>query len=375
MRAWPWLLRLIVLLTAPWVIPYAYTFTSGPFTGEPFNPYDTASGRWFRANFHGHTRSWGSLTNGTLPIDEVIRRYHALGYHVPTITNYMSLTKESAVLAYEHGLNLPRTHRLALGATSVFWFDQLWPSLNGKQFIIDGVHDRAFLVAIPHPMLDRRSYQMSDFEVLDNYELLEAANRLRLNTDTWDKMLTYGHRAWGIGNDDSHDLTNPDDWGVAWTMVRAESEDDIDVLAALAAGHTYTVRVDAPHSEQWLHFAHQTLRGEVVHASFEETAEKIRCVGNAGEERASVENASAISCTMQPNDGFMRIEGFRNGTTLLLNPVTRAYSPARHEIDWAHTADSWLGALVAWLLGEIILRKLIQSHAGARKTAAPRASS
>ncbi len=235
----PMLLKRALLLVGALVaLPYCfgpiYQFPEPrPFSGPVWhNPYASVAGTWQRANFHAHGRAWGGLTNGQQSSAEIVRRYRALGYSVPGVSNYHQIAALDGVDTlplYEHGYNIAKRHQLAIGARSVAWYDLLlWQSLSHQQFIIDRVHSSAELVALSHPPT-RDAYADGGLHYLTGYELIEVANGLHTAEAPWDAALSSGRAVWALGNDDTHDLNDPQRTGAAWTMIDAATPAGPDI--------------------------------------------------------------------------------------------------------------------------------------------------
>ena len=111
-----------------------------PFSGSDiFNPYrnvDTIT-TWKRANFHTHTRIESPLNECEYSPEATVEAYDKLGYDIVTITNHNYRTPhprhEEYALAYEHGYNLLKYHKLVFGAERVMLFDHLLPILPSQR--------------------------------------------------------------------------------------------------------------------------------------------------------------------------------------------------------------------------------------------------
>lgn len=232
------------------LLPYAwgpvYHFPpAAPFTGSQlWNPYASRAGSWQRANLHAHGQAWGGLTNGEQPDADVATRYRSLGYSVAGVSNYMSIAADhgiDTIPLYEHGVNLSKSHQLAVGAHSVDWFDfPLWQTRSNQQYVINRVHAKADLVALNHPS-SRNAYDLTAMRSLTGYNLVEVANGPFTAEDVWDAALSSGHPVWAVANDDTHDLNDARRVGVGWNQIDAPSNATKDIVAALAAGRFYAV--------------------------------------------------------------------------------------------------------------------------------------
>src|SRR5262245_24643036 len=239
------LLILALVAALPYVRGPLYRFpASTAFTGSHFiNPYANMQETWQRANLHAHGTAWGGLTNGRQSDEEIVRAYRSFGYSVAGVSDYQHIAAFDGVPTlplYEHGYNLGKLHQLAIGARKVAWFDfPLWQSLSHRQFIIDRVAGGADLVAIAHPSRD--AYTLDDLRFLTGYQLIEVVNGPFTFEEAWDSALSAGRPVWALGNDDTHDLTDPRRTAMAWTMVNAPSPALHAVVEALRDGRAYAV--------------------------------------------------------------------------------------------------------------------------------------
>lgn len=96
-----------------------------PFSGEKiFNPYQQVKGRVVKANFHAHAKAWGGLTNGHNSAEELMGSYHDKGYAFAGVSNYFATNPlNEGLKVYEHGINLMKSHKLAINPSSVVYFD------------------------------------------------------------------------------------------------------------------------------------------------------------------------------------------------------------------------------------------------------------
>ena len=240
----------IVLLPYAWGPIYRFP-APAPFSGDQvFNPYRTLTGTWQKANLHAHGRAWLGLTSGEQADAEVLRRYQSLGYAVAGVSNYQHISAFDGVETipiYEHGFNIGKNHQLAIGASTVDWFDfPLWQTLSNRQYVIDRVGRTAALVSLNHPN-SRGAYEADTVQSLTGYDLVEVVNGPFLAEDVWDAALSAGRVAWGTANDDTHDVNDPRRMGVAWNMIDAASASEDAIVEALRSGRFYSVvRTGAP---------------------------------------------------------------------------------------------------------------------------------
>ncbi|HYW50227.1 MAG TPA: hypothetical protein VE861_06460, partial [Gemmatimonadaceae bacterium] len=239
-----------VLLLPYTVVPVYEVPDTAPFTGSALlNPYATLGPSWQRANFHAHTRAWAGLTSGRGTPESVHAAYAAAGYDVIGISNYHQIdsarTDTLFLPVYEHGFSIAKSHQLLIGAREVTGLDfPLWQTTSAKQYLLGRMRDSTVLTAIAHPYL-RNGYEPRELARLGGYDLLEVRSHWNDASAWWDSVLTHGNPIWAIGNDDSHDVTNPTDLGVVWTMANAPDARPASIMSALRAGAMYVVAGDS----------------------------------------------------------------------------------------------------------------------------------
>ena len=332
--------RLLAIVIVCLVLPYAlspiYRFpVSRPFTGAYlWNPYEGARGRWLRANLHAHGRAWGGVTNGQQSDAEVIAAYRAAGYDIAGISDYQSIATTDTmptVPLYEHGFNLGKHHQLAIGAQSVDWIDfPLWQGVHQKQYVINRLKQSSALVMLNHPA-KLHSYTEEDLARLAGYDLIEVANGQVMAEERWDAALSSGHAVWGVGADDTHDVTDPDRTAVAWIMINADSTSRADLVNALRAGRSYTVSrtANTPTAGRLALASAVVKDGTLTLICLGEPA-TFSFVGQNGAIRGTVANAMSASYTFTPADTYIRTAVRGTQTVLFLNPVLRSdgFGPA-----------------------------------------------
>lgn len=317
------------------------------FAGTNFlNPYESLSDPWQRANLHAHGRAWSGLTNGRQPDAEIVRAYESFGYSVAGVSNYQRIAAFDGVRTmplYEHGYNLGKRHQLAIGARRVTWFDfPLFQTLSHQQFVIDRVAETADLVALAHPS-SRDAYTPADLRQLTGYHLMEIVNGPFLFEESWDAALSAGRPVWALGNDDTHDLTDPRRTAVAWTMINAPSASPGDIVHALRAGHAYAVlRTNEIAS------AVETVLGkvEVANGMIEVTCEgepsTFVFIGQNGAIRKTVKNVTAASYAFAHDDTYIRTVIRSPRTAMFLNPVLRHDGERAPLVARVNTGGTWL---------------------------------
>jgi 1-acyl-sn-glycerol-3-phosphate acyltransferase len=307
-----------------------------PFQGRQwYNPYadlGTGDRRWYRANLHAHSTAWGRMTAGRNAPADVVARYRALGTEIIGVSNYHAATerREAGTFpVYEHGWNVRKAHRLALGATAVDWFDYpLGATRHQQQHLIDRVHASAALVALAHPAL-RNGYSPDDLRRLANYELLEVLNHFLPPADSaWDAALSGGRPVWLLAGDDSHDIAGTGETGTNYTQVLATGRTDGDVIDALRAGRTVGVR--ALRHQGTLELVQLGMRGDTLQFTVRGHLHAVRVIGQGGALRAHwmrMGDPSDTVMTLQAiaaaRDGYLRVVAEGPAQWLYTNPVVR----------------------------------------------------
>jgi hypothetical protein len=382
-----WTLAGVVLLVA---IPYGwgpiYRFPApSAFAGAHFlNPYADIRGSWQRANLHAHGRAWSGITNGQQPDEEVVQRYHQLGYSVAGISDYeriASLHGVPSIPLYEHGYNIGKHHQLAVGARHVEWFDfLLLQSLSHEQYIIDRVARSADLVAIAHPSL-RDAYSRDDMRQLTGYQLMEVVNGPDEQDGIWDAALSSGRVVWALADDDTHDVNDARRTAVAWNMIDAPTPSTTDVVAALRAGRTYAVA--GKHSDP------ETRDTQVTNVDVNGGRLVVTCagepatfvfIGQNGNVRGTVKNALRAGYTFDSQDTYIRTVIHSPKATMYLNPVLRydgAHIPAPTSVveagaTWLLRGTSLLAAVAALFALRTRRRQPAPVHEASRAVAEPK---
>ena len=359
-------LALVMVVAIPYVRGPLYDFPAETaFSGRALlNPYASLTHRWQRANLHAHGRAWSGLTNGRQSDDEIVRAYESFGYSVAGVSNYQRIAAFAGVRTmpiYEHGYNLGKRHQLAIGARTVTWFDfPLWQTLSNQQFVIERVSATADLVGLAHPS-SRDAYTPDSLRQLTGYHLIEVVNGPFLFEESWDAALSAGRAVWALGNDDTHDLTDPRRTAMAWTMIDAPSASASDIVDALRAGRAYAVS-----RTNEIASAVETVLGSVT---VENGTLAITCagepstfifIGQNGVVRKTVRRAMRATYAFSHDDTYIRTVIRSPRTAMFLNPVLRYAGGERAPlVARVDVAGTWLlrgGLLVAGALLLLLYR-------------------
>ncbi len=324
---------IVFVISLQYAVCPIYDFPeSKPFAGNFwFNPYQNTNGndgnnRWFKANFHAHSKAWSGLTNGKQTREELDSCYRALGYDIIGISNYHDISplhsKDSSyVPVYEHGYNVRKSHRLAIGAREVTWIDfPLGQTLHHKQYILNRLKSSAEVVAIAHPRFVN-GHAAENFCLLTGYDCIEVLNHFRTSDEHWDSALSNGHAKWVLADDDTHDIREHGETGAFWTMIHASSRCNTNIYEALRNGSNYGVRGRGGINDNPL--KNVTVRGDTLRVELEHEAQRVDFIGNRGTLRDSAVNTRTALYILKPEDTYIRAVVHNAVTTLYLNPVVR----------------------------------------------------
>ena len=358
---WKTAVKIFCILTVVGISPYYLTpifkFDKGvPFSGDQFyNPYKYLDTLWMRANFHAHSRAWGGLAHGNVPVSDMIREYLDLNYHVPGISNYNFIeprveSVDYYIPEYEHGFNVGYVHQLVLntGRSTVFDFPLIqW--LSHKQTVINWLKTADNLIVLAHPDF-KNSYSLNDLEFLGGYDLMEIVSVRAVSLKHWDRALSTGHAIWGIANDDAHDTTDFD-LGVCWNLVNVPYESSESCIESLGNGRTVAVK-------GWLAQDMNQLRELNIHNNvfeikLDQRADSILLFSDDGILVASATNTEILSYSIQPHNTYLRAEVFETEpwnewTRMYLNPVIRI-SGMQWPANIQKTKVNWILSVLYWL--------------------------
>lgn len=316
-----------------------------PFSGSAlYNPYEGLDSlNWRRSNFQVQSRAWGGMTDGRKNSNEAIDSvYRALNYEVIATSDYMKINrygeeKETFIPVYEHGYGIHKWHQVVIGAHKVNWVDfPFGQSLSHKQYILDVLRENSELVYIAHPRFGG-GYKPEDMTWLTGYTGLEVLNYFRNSIDYWDSALSAGRYVGLMGNDDSHDISNPMEVGHRMTYIHSASLHGDSIIAALKERKAYGADIFRTREETMqekiakiptiARFRYMRLSGDTIKVAVDKTAETFRFIGQGGVEKGRVEGRSEAWYIFKPEDTYIRTEvHFADKNVLHLNPVVR-YDP------------------------------------------------
>lgn len=327
-----------------------------PFVGEElYNPYAGLEGLWLKCNVHAHAYTHLGLTNGKQPGNEILEHYRSLGYDISAISDYHSINKHQNTSApsfipfYEHGYNANKTHQL-VSSMHVSPFDLAF-NLNrsNKQYVIDRLKWHAPLVILAHPAL-QKSYSENELRYLAGYDAMEVLNHYRQSIRHWNAALSAGKPVWIFANDDSHNIDNPNETGVNWTMINIDVLNHKNFIDAVKHGQTYGVNGRQGMNDNELEYVR--VRDMSIEYAFANPADSIRLVGQDGLIRARYYNSHTALYSFTHADTYIRAEIFNPRSSMYLNPVIR--------YDGNAIPSNVLTARVQWNR-TIVMRALITS--------------
>ncbi|MDP3234294.1 MAG: hypothetical protein Q8S33_21175 [Myxococcales bacterium] len=353
MRRTASLLGVIVLvLIAPLAAVPSYDFPGKrPFEGDSWaNPYEGWQGPFLKVNLHAHSRAWGGLTAGQTSPDELAHAYAERGFAALAVSNYHQVTRVDAaplpmIRAYEHGLNLSKSHRLVLGTDDAIGVDFPISTRSSRQWVLDVLGHSGGLVGLTHPSL-RQGHSCQDVEALTGFQLLEVHNPYARSLAEWDCALSAGRLAWAVGNDDAHSARE-ESIGIAWNMVGAEAATEGALLGAIGSGRSYVVRGERGRMDV-----------QVVSLEVDEVgamtlsldgAARVEWLVDSGAVQHVEESVSVSRFVPSPGVHYVRAVVRTPITELVLNPIVRSgrWSRPVATIDWVTTFGFWAGWLAA----------------------------
>ena len=373
---------LAVYLMAP-----RYQFKVGqPFHGEYlYNPYQNMDpDQWKQYNFHCHSRKYLGITNGRMSKENDIDSiYQALGYDHYGISDYMRINSHGSdrsdyIPAYEHGYGFFRkTHQLCIGAQEVCMMDfPFVQSLDMKQHMLNVLQQHTRF-AVPAHASFTKGYKVDEMRYLSDYRLLEVGNPYGTAFEHWDAALSTGHRVYGIGDDDTHDVLNANETGRFFTMINTRDMSADSVYDALDRGCAYTVEFH-PHHDEAFETKAEKMHDELYHLTrceligdslvIETSAPYIQSADFIGQDGKVLKHEDIVwkaNYTIQPTDTYVRVKLMvHNMTYFYLNPITRHVTPtpidqSTAEINWTLTVMCYAVYLIVIV---VCIRRIIRKR-------------
>lgn len=354
------LLRWILLLSVTLLYYFAvqsevYTFPAPqPFSGDKFfNPYAQLPGQqspsWVKANFHAHSKAYGGTTNGEQSTEAVIEAYRKMGYKVAAVSDYFkphpSGKKDSLLIisAYEHGLNIFKTHRNVIGTEEPVLFDiPLNLIRSNKQYVLKLLREKAQVLAVNHPKF-MDGHTVEDVKYLSGYDNLEVLNHFRNSSVYWDSALSAGRPVMLISNDDTHNINNPDETGTNLTLLNVASLTPGGVYTALQSGAAIGVVTRGAAVRDL--FRSLSTENNTLHLQLSAPADSILLIGQWGKIQAKEVNTASFNYSIRKDDSYLRAVVYHEGREYYFNPVIR-YSGSASPVNTA--AYSLNGVMTAF---------------------------
>ncbi len=355
---------ILLLIILQYITCPVYDFKHGKeFSGDKiYNPYkDIKSKDWRKANFQIQSRAWGGITSGSQNSNEMIfRTYKSLGYDIIATSDYQKINryKENEpfyIPVYEHGYGIHKNHHVLVGAKSVLWRDYpIFQTLSNKQHILNLLRKDNELVYIAHPLL-RNGYDVSDMKYLTNYDGIEVLNNYRFSIDHWDTALSNGNYVTILGDDDAHDIFNPDEIGHHCTFINSPTTNKNDIIAALKQGRSFGARIYRPLGESFEDKIKRisvlpviksvNLNNDTIFVSIDSVAKEIRFVGQNATVKKVIKNSNSATYKFKADDTYIRIEiEFPDHSAYYLNPVCRysGEAPSHIPVPSVNIYKTWL---------------------------------
>lgn len=246
------------------------------FAGKAFyNPYQHVADRILNANFHAHTSAYGGATNGDNSLEEMKEFYDRRGIDVAGISNYFRATPGEQPEVYEHGINLSKTHKLAINPGGELYFDYpVYQNTSQKQDIISRLREKAAIVVVAHPNM-RNGHTMEDMTRLVEYHFTEIRSYYAHAEKYWDAALQSGKLSWLMVNDDSHGIKKQLP-GRFYNVVFTTSKDSL--LPAMLAGRHYGIAQKQDTTD--LNLRYLTLQNDTLHFDLGENALVTRLIAD-----------------------------------------------------------------------------------------------
>ena len=375
------LFSLLICFTVWSIIP-VYKFPEAvSFTGDKFyNPYkDYDNTHHYRANFHGHSRLGGGLTNGRANSEEdVFKAYRDLEYGFATVSNYHHITSKPPyydfpyVPAQEYGINIFKTHLLLIGTKRKEYFDQpLWQGADTIQYRINRVKPYNEIVTLAHPAFVN-GIEVDYMAQITGYDLMEVVNTFANSVSHWDKALSSGRPAFLLASDDTHNVFRNTDIGRNITMIPLNPATEADKLYdTLKSGAAYAVTVphiiailDRSEKLKVLNTHPQLLSMQVadntLNIKLNRMVDKIVFSADNGQVMAEYDNVSESSYNIADNNSYVRATVyFDNGSTAYFNPVIRTNNGGGLKPDMPQVLVNYPLSIIKWIFTAVVFLSIL----------------
>ncbi len=321
------ILLLIILFLYSGTTVYDFPKTTSFAGDQIFNPYENLPALKFKANFHAHSYSWSGITHGANTEKELYDAYTNRGYDITCISNYHKISAyhkkltDLYVPAYEHGFNIHKAHYLAINAKKVsFWDFPLWQNFSHQQTIIDVLRQNAEIVALAHPKFGGgRSFE--GMQTLVGYHLTEVLNHYRNSEEYWDKALSAGKLSWITGNDDIHDLKDPEIFKI-WNIIYSDVAQRDTLMSNIKRGKNYAVEsFEGLSDNSFISCIKQDDSSFLF--TFENVVDTLVFIGQNGIVRQKIIAKNKANYSFRPDDTYIRVVAKNKNSNMYLNPLVK----------------------------------------------------
>lgn len=337
------IITIFLIITIEYILCPVYRFNKPtPFSGNYiYNPYQNIDFQyWKKANFQVQSYAWLGITAGSGNSNEAIyETFQNQWYDIIATSDYQKINwfrvgKPGYVAVYEHGYGIQKTHQVLIGARNVLWTDYpIFQTLHNKQHILNLLRNGSDLTYLAHPRF-RHGYKPEDLIYLSNYTGIEVLNNYRTSPAHWDSALSAGNYVTLLGDDDTHDISNPDEVGHHCTFINSAGTDQEEIVKALKEGRSYGAKINRPNGESFEAKRERTrtlpriktihVRKDTLLVKTDSVAKEIRFIGQGGKILASGVNSDSAIYSIKTSDTYIRTEiEYSNGITYYLNPVCR----------------------------------------------------
>lgn len=359
------IILILLIATIHHISSPVYKFHEGnAFSGNKiYNPYSGMDNKqWKKANFQVQSYAWKGITSGRGNTNEkIFSVYKSLGYDIIATSDYQKINRfkedePSYIPVYEHGYGIKKNHQVLIGSKKVLWTDfPFFQTLSNKQHILNLLCDDNELVIIAHPKL-RHGYSPNDMKYLSNYDGIEVLNNYRFSLEHWDAALSSGNYTTIIGDDDAHDISNPDEIGHNCTFINSATTNKNDILNALKKGNSFGAWIYRPDGESFEEKIKKSknlpaitnieLRGnDTIFVSADRPAKEFRFIGQNGIQLKKTNETDSAFYVFKTSDTYVRTEiEFKDRTTYYLNAFCRMEGkrPNKNGSPEIDTYKTWL---------------------------------
>lgn len=338
------ILALLLFFAVKYITCPVYKFKPAhPFTGDVFyNPYQHIdSTHWRKSNFQVQSYAWMGLTSGRGNTNKAIYDvYKSLHYDIIATSPYQKIDKfrkdrADYIPVYEHGYGIKKSHQILLGAKKILWTDYpLFQSIHNKQHVLNLLKKENELVYIAHPKL-WNGYSLKEMELLLNYDGIEVLNNYSISLEHWDAALSSGKYVTIIGNDDAHDVSNPNELGRHCTFINSPTLNRDDILTSLKMGKSFGASIYLNFNESLANKIERIkvlqklmkfkIISDTIFLEVDSIAEEIKFIGQGGQLQKKINNSNKTFYVLKDSDTYIRAEiKFSFQQIYYLNPVCRS---------------------------------------------------